>query len=63
MLTKSQRIKYNSKVRSLAFQASVNTSQTFGINTPESRSCQAMWCRRIREEYPLSEYQTHWGNP
>jgi hypothetical protein len=48
---------YNSLIR----RAAVAQSQWFGIDTPRARRCQAYWVRRIRREYPFSQFGVTWG--
>ena len=48
---------YNKLLR----EAATVRSQWFGIDTMESRRCQASWLRRLRREYPFSQFGVTWG--
>ena len=49
--------RYNNCVRQYAAAGSI----AFGIDTPRSRKEQAHWIRRIRREYPFTQFGITWG--
>lgn len=53
----TQIAKYNRAVRRHALARSMD----FGVDTPRARMHQARWIRRIRREYPFSQYGVTWG--
>ena len=53
----SKRQKYNAWIRRFA----TGQSMQFGFDTPAYRAHQACWIRRIRNEYPMSQFGITWG--
>lgn len=45
----------------LLLDAVTEQSQWFGIDTVKARRCQANWLRRLRREYPFSQFGVTWG--
>lgn len=48
---------YNQIVRGIACA----NSAEFGIDTPKHRRHKAYWIRRIRKEFPMSQFGITWG--
>mgnify|MGYP001829123185 CR=1 FL=1 len=48
---------YNCTVRNIARAHSMH----FGVDTDRARNMQAQWIRRIRREYPFSQFLVTWG--